>query len=115
MNLQELATLAECGASVKICMFDNAGLGMVRQQQRLFFGERYSACDYTQQIDWCSIANGFGIPAISVTKPSDLGWRKLLCELGPAFIRIAMPCEELVWPHVPAGKSNSEMLMGCNG
>jgi len=114
MNLPELATLAELGTNVKICILNNAGLGMVRQQQHLFFDKRYSACEYSRSPDFAAIARGFGIRAerLDAHSMSALdSWKELLQSPGPALLDIQLDSELLVWPMVPAGKRNSEMLM----
>src|SRR5690606_24346203 len=51
MNLQELATLAELQLNVKIVLLDNASLGLVRQQQQLFYGQRFVASMYSRPTD----------------------------------------------------------------
>lgn len=109
MNLQELATLADAGGNVKICVFDNGGLGMVRQQQNLILGKRYFASDFESKTDLCAIARAFGIQATDAER--DPNWKALLEAEGPALIRFAIPAEEIVWPMVPGGKANREMLM----
>ncbi|MEN9354918.1 MAG: hypothetical protein RL318_2243 [Fibrobacterota bacterium] len=112
MNLQELATLADLDLPVKICVFDNAGLGMVRQQQDLFFGERHSACRFETRPDLAAIAQGFGIPALRVDEPMlEDGWRALLSSKGPALLVFKTDPQARVWPVVPAGKANHEMRL----
>lgn len=109
MNLQELATLAETGGNVKICLFDNGALGMVRQQQTLFFGGHYSACMFQSPPDLCAIARGFGIATTDAQ--TDDNWQRLFRQPGPALIRFAIPADEIVWPMVPGGRANREMLL----
>src|SRR3546814_18191771 len=64
MSVQELATLAELQANVKIIVLDNGALGMVRQQQNLFYDARYSGSLYRHPPSCCAIAEAFGVPAI---------------------------------------------------
>ena len=112
MNIQELATLAELSLPVKICVFDNGGLGMVRQQQSFFYGNRRNACDFACAPDLAAIAAGFGIPSARIASwKDDDGWMDRLRGPGPAFLVFAMDPEESVWPMVPAGASNAEMLL----
>ena len=61
MNIQELATIAENDLDVRICVFNNGHLGLVRQQQELFYGKRYVASRFTARPDFAAIARGFGI------------------------------------------------------
>jgi acetolactate synthase-1/2/3 large subunit len=113
MNLQELASLAELGLPVKICLFDNGGLGLVRQQQDLFLGRRRSGCDYEGTIDFSAIAMGFGIPALSLEAGEwweSSSWQALLKADGPALVSFRMSPEDTVSPHVPGGRALSEML-----
>lgn len=111
MNIQEMATLAETGANVKICLFDNGGLGMVRQQQNLLLAERYFACQFAARPDFVAIAQGFGIAATDAE--NDDNWQRLLQQPGPALVRFPISEEETVWPMVPGGRANSEMLLPC--
>lgn len=115
MNLQELATLAELDLPVKICVFDNGGLGMVRQQQTLFFGDRRTACRFERRPDLAAIARGFGIAAARVEDwRTDGSWTRLLRADGPALIAFAFDAEESVWPIVPAGAANREAILPSN-
>lgn len=66
MNLQELATLAETGANVKIVLMDNSSLGLVQQQQELFYGGRIFASLYATSPDFTAIARGFGLNAVDL-------------------------------------------------
>src|SRR5262249_59554662 len=63
MNVQELATLAEEELDVKIVLLNNAHLGLVRQQQELFYGGRYHASRFQAEPDFAAIARAFGILA----------------------------------------------------
>ena len=113
MNLQELASLAELGLPVKICLFDNGGLGLVRQQQDLFLDGRRSGCDYGGTTDFAAIAMGFGIPSLSLEAGEwweSSSWQALLETDGPALISFKMSPEDTVSPHVPGGRALSEML-----
>jgi acetolactate synthase-1/2/3 large subunit len=113
MNIQELATLAETRTNVKIVLFDNNSLGLVRQQQNLFYGSRFHASDFCSEPDFCTIAQAFGLAA------ADLGaWdagtsadlATALAAPGPALIRIELHREELVFPMVAPGAANTNMI-----
>lgn len=110
MNIQELATLAELGLPVKVCVFDNGSLGMVRQQQQLFYGDRRSACEFGRSPEFETIASGFGIPSLRIPDWRRGGWESLLASHGPAFL-VFETAAGSVWPMVPAGEVNSAMLM----
>ena len=111
INIQELATIAECNLDVKICVFNNGSLGLVRQQQELFYGKRYVASRFESRPDYAAIARGFGIPGCTITMPHDeSALEKALSIKGPALLDIQVPEMENVYPMVPPGKSNVEAI-----
>jgi len=111
MNIQELATLADLGLPVKICVLDNGGLGMVRQQQSILFEDRRVACEFPRRSDLAAIARGFGIASARVEDwRSDESWIGLLHADGPALVVFEFDPQESVWPMVPAGAANHEAL-----
>ncbi len=61
MNIQDLATAMENNVNVKIVLTNNNALGLVRQQQDLFYGKRYFASNYEYAVDFVKIAEGFGM------------------------------------------------------
>ncbi len=113
MNLQELATAAEEGANISIVLMDNASLGLVRQQQDLFFGRRNYACTYRQGVDFCQIARGFGLRAANLHEARDprAALARALSGPGPSLIRARVDSAEHVLPMVPPGAANTEMLV----
>jgi acetolactate synthase-1/2/3 large subunit len=114
MNIQELATLRRYNIPVKIVLLDNSSLGMVRQWQELFFDKRYSEVDLSDNPDFAELARAFGIPAFTIERRDqvDGAVQRLLREPGPLFCHVKIDARENVWPLVPPGKSNAEM-MGC--
>jgi acetolactate synthase-1/2/3 large subunit len=111
INIQELATIAECNLDIKICVFNNGHLGLVRQQQELFYGKRYVASRFDARPDFAAIARGFGIPGCAITMPyDDDALRRALSIKGPALLDIQVPEMENVYPMVPPGKSNVEAI-----
>ncbi|HWR95772.1 MAG TPA: acetolactate synthase 2 catalytic subunit [Arenimonas sp.] len=115
MNIQELATLNRYRIPVKVIVLDNARLGMVKQWQELFFGERYSEVDLSDNPDFAVLARAFGIPAITVERRDqvDAAIAQILRSEGPFFCHVKIDPQANVWPLVPPGKSNAEM-MGCD-
>lgn len=106
LNIQELACLAELNLNVKIIVFDNGHLGLVRQQQELFFENRQSACKFGFVPDFSLLANGFGIAAHE-------GEESLLVALrnqGPALIHLPIQQDSNVFPMVAPGKANIDMI-----
>jgi acetolactate synthase-1/2/3 large subunit len=112
MNVQELATLKRYGLDVKILLLDNSHLGLVRQWQELFFDGNYSEVDLSDNPDFAAVAGAFGIEARTVDRRSDvqsaLEW--LLATEGPALLHVPIDSQENVWPLVPPGKANHEMI-----
>ncbi|HET6336783.1 MAG TPA: biosynthetic-type acetolactate synthase large subunit [Polyangiales bacterium] len=114
LNLQELATLAELELDVTILVLDNRHLGLVRQQQTLFYDARLSASRFDRALDFVAIARSFGIEAVRL-EPTESGLASLdalLAERGPRLIHVPIDACEMVLPMVPPGAGNHQML-GC--
>lgn len=114
MNIQELATINRYRLPVKILLFDNGCLGLVRQWQELFFEKRFSQVSLHDNPDFAKVAESFGIPAITVEArgQEDEAIEALLNVEGPLFVHAKISPQENVWPLVPPGFSNSHMLEG---
>ena len=112
MNVQELATIARCKLPVKIVLLDNSALGMVRQWQELFFAERYSEIDLSDNPDFAALAQVFRIPARHVTRRNEVegALAELLAQPGPALLHVSIDVKANVWPLVPPNHANSTML-----
>lgn len=112
MNVQELATIARCKLPVKIVLIDNSALGMVRQWQELFFAERYSEIDLSDNPDFAALARVFGIPARHISRRDEVedGLADLLVQPGPALLHVTIDIKANVWPLVPPNHANSSML-----
>ncbi|WP_285904959.1 acetolactate synthase large subunit [Pseudodesulfovibrio pelocollis] len=114
MNIQDLATAAEHHVNVKIILLNNNALGLVRQQQDLFYGKRYFASDYARRVDFLKIAEGFGLPAIDLGCSADPGaaLAEALAQSGPCLIHVPVSADDPVYPMVPPGAANSQMIGG---
>ncbi len=114
MNIQELATITRYRLPLKILLIDNARLGMVRQWQELFNAERYSEVDLSDNPDFVEVAKAFGIPGRHISKNEEIddGIHALLSATGPYLLQASIHPEDKVWPIVPAGQSNQDMLTG---
>ena len=114
MNLQELATAAEEGVEVKIILLNNAHLGMVRQQQQLFYGGRYYASRLKGRTDFVTIARGFGVRAVDIgqTENPAEALANALRQPGPCLINVPIAIDENVYPMVPPGGANRDMITG---
>jgi acetolactate synthase-1/2/3 large subunit len=112
MNIQELATLAELDLNVKIVLLDNAALGLVRQQQELFYRKRFVASLFAQPSNFVSIAHAFGIPAVDLERKArpEEALRRAIVSDGPALIRVPIAAEHHVLPMVAPGAANTEAL-----
>jgi acetolactate synthase-1/2/3 large subunit len=112
MNIQELATLADLGLNVAVLVFNNAQLGLVRQQQELFYGRRYEAAHFASVPDFAALARAFGLRGLRLNPNRDpLGeLSAALAAPGPCVIDI--PIHELanVYPMVPPGAPNRQMI-----
>ncbi len=111
LNIQELAVAAELSLNIKLVLLDNAALGLVRQQQDLFYGGNRFASDLGRCTDFAAIARGFGWP---VTDLGEHGTADILAESlatpGPRFVIVPVRGDERVYPMVPPGGANHEML-----
>lgn len=112
MNVQELATLADLELDVKIIVLDNAALGLVKQQQHLFYGQREIASTFAKPTDFVRVASAFAIPAWDLER-EECARRALqyaLAAKGPALVRVPIAAAELALPMVPPGCANHEAL-----
>jgi acetolactate synthase-1/2/3 large subunit len=112
MNLQELATIGRYRLPVKIVVVDNQRLGMVRQWQELFMDERYSETDLSDNPDFVRIAQAYDVPAVRLDRADDEAAiiRQIVETDGPLLVHVVIDPQENVWPFVPPGGSNAEML-----
>jgi len=115
MNVQELATLRRYGVGVKILLLDNSSLGLVRQWQELFFNQNYSEVDLSDNPDFVKVAEAFGIEAFRIGRREEVaaGIARLLAADGPCLAHVIIDPRENVWPLVPPGKNNAEMMEGA--
>jgi acetolactate synthase-1/2/3 large subunit len=112
MNIQELATIRRNNLPVKILILDNQRLGMVRQWQQLFFEGRYSETNLSDNPDFVQLAAVFGIPGQTITHASevDAAVDALVASTGPYILHACIDDKENVWPLVPPGAANDEMM-----
>ncbi len=112
MNVQELGTVKRKKLPLKIVLLDNQRLGMVRQWQQMFFSERYSETNLSDNPDFLTLASAFGIPGQHITRKDQVEGAidALLNSDGPYMLHVSIDEYENVWPLVPPGASNSQML-----
>ena len=111
MNIQELATVVQERAAVKIAIIDNGYLGMVRQWQELFYEKRYVATPLSGP-DFVKIAEAYGIPALRVKHNEEVNpaIERAMAEEGPFLIDFKVEPEENVYPMVAPGASLHEVI-----
>ena len=114
MNLQELGTIMEQQAPVKMILMNNNYLGNVRQWQAMFFGHRYSFTPMMNP-DYMKIAEAYGIPSRRVIERSELkeAIREMLATDGPFLLEACVIEEGNVMPMTPPGGTVNEMLLEC--
>jgi len=114
MNIQELATLKRYGIALKIVLLDNSSLGLVRQWQELFFDRNFSEIDLSDNPDFAAVAQAFGIEAFRISKREEVsaGIARLLAAPGPCLAHVLIDPKDNVWPLVPPGKNNADMMHG---
>ncbi|MGL4518096.1 MAG: acetolactate synthase 2 catalytic subunit [Shewanella sp.] len=112
MNVQELTTIKRRKLPVKILLIDNQKLGMVKQWQQLFFEARYSETDLSDNPDFVLLASAFEIPGRTIFSADEVeqALSEMLAARGPYLLHVAIDDAFNVWPLVPPGASNSDMM-----
>lgn len=112
MNVQELGTIKRYQLPVKILLIDNSKLGLVRQWQQLFFDERYSETDLSDNPDFVMLAKSFDITAETITNEQQIsdGLSRMLEHQGPYLLHVKIDAFENVWPLVPPDTANHKMM-----
>ncbi|MBQ6696879.1 MAG: biosynthetic-type acetolactate synthase large subunit [Lachnospiraceae bacterium] len=114
MNMNELATASRYNIPIIQVVINNHVLGMVRQWQTLFYGQRYSQTVLNDKVDFCKVAEGLGCEAIRVTTKEEIGpaVEKAIALKCPVLIECVIPEDDKVFPMVPAGAPISEVFDG---
>ena len=112
MNVQELGTLRRAKLPVKMVLMDNQRLGMVRQWQELFFDARFSETILTDNPDFVRLAAAFDIPGETITRKEDVpaAIARMLQSPGAYLLHVSIAAEDNVWPLVPPGAANQDMM-----
>ena len=112
MTIQELGTIMQSEATVKIIILNNQFLGMVRQWQQLFHDKRYSFVDIASP-DYVQVAKGYGIAGKKVNKREELkdSLKNMLAHKGSYLLEVMVGREDNVFPMVPQGCSVSEIRL----
>ena len=112
MTIQELGTVFQTKAAVKIVVLNNDFLGMVRQWQQLFFDKRYASTEMVNP-DFVKIAEGYYLKARRVTERKDLAdaVKEMIKSDEPYFLEVVVEKEDNVFPMIPTGSSVSEIRL----
>lgn len=113
MNMQEIMTAVELQLNVKVVILKNGYLGMVRQWQELFLKKRYSSVQISSP-DFAALAKSFGAQgyqASTKAEAQEIIWKALNTE-GPAIMEFDVIEETNVYPIVPPGASNDDLIEG---
>ena len=114
MNSQELATCHDHNLAVKTVIINNGGHGMVRQWQGIIYKGRFCAIDFKQSPDFVKLAEAYGLTGIRATRPSEVvpALEKAFATPGPVVVDVWVDKWEYVFPMVPAGGANTDMILG---
>ncbi len=112
MTIQELGTILQTKAAVKIVVLNNEFLGMVRQWQQLFFDKRYASTEMTNP-DFVAIAKGYHLKANRVTKREELEnvVQEMMQSEEAYFLEVCVEKEDNVFPMIATGSSVSEVRL----
>ncbi|GFM35661.1 acetolactate synthase large subunit [Desulfovibrio psychrotolerans] len=114
MNIQEFATAAEQKVNVTVVLLNNNCLGLVHQQQELFFRGNYFSSEYQIAVDFLKIAEGFGWRTVDLgtSADPDADIARAFAQRGPCLVHVPVDREEKVLPMVPPGAANRIMIEG---
>jgi acetolactate synthase-1/2/3 large subunit len=115
MTMQELITASIEKIPVKVAVMNNHSLGMVKQWQRLFYNERFSAVDLSDHTpDYVKLAEAMGCVGLRADNPSDVGptlEKALSIDDRPVVVEFRCDPDAMVFPMVPAGGSNDHVYL----
>lgn len=113
MNIQELSTIVQYRLPVKVFILNNRYMGMVRQWQELFHGNRHSESYMDALPDFVQLAEAFGIKGLRAEKPDEVESviREMLKHNGPVVADIRVDQSENVYPMIPAGAAHHEIQL----
>jgi len=114
MNIQELATISSYGLPIKVVVINNGHLGMIRQIQDLFYDARFTTSDLGDRVDLTAVAKGFGVPAerVAVDEDPAEAIARMSAAAGPYMLEAMVDQNQYVYPIIPPGRSNVEMICG---
>lgn len=112
MNMNEIATAVRHNIPVIQVVINNHVLGMVRQWQNLFYGQRYSATVLNDAVDFVKLAEAMGADGIRVSSKEEFSeaFARALTLGKPVVIDCQIDCDDKVWPMVAPGSSIREVF-----
>lgn len=114
MNIQELSTIFQYRLPVKVFILNNHYMGMVRQWQEMFHGDRHSESYMEALPDFLKLGEAYGIQALRCEKAGDVDKtiKEMLSISGPVIVDMVVDDKENVYPMIPAGAAHNELLLG---
>lgn len=112
MNLNELVTLKSYNLPVVVVIMNNSVLGMVRQWQKLFYGNRFSQTDPHRATDFVALANAFGVEGMRITTEDEVKpiLEKAFALNKPVVVECVISPDENVLPMIPPGKTVDDII-----
>jgi len=112
MNMNEIATMTRSGIPVIEVVINNHVLGMVRQWQNLFYGQRYSQTTLDDKVDFAKVAEALGATGVRVTTPAEFeaALKNAIEKNEPTVLDCIIDSDDKVFPMVPAGKGNGDVF-----
>ena len=112
MTCNELGTILQTKAAVKIVVLNNSYLGMVRQWQELFFDKRYASTEMVSP-NFVKLAEAYDIEAVRVSKREDLAGaiKTMMASKDAYFLEVVIEQEDNVFPMIPTGASVSDIRL----
>ncbi|MBR3149027.1 MAG: biosynthetic-type acetolactate synthase large subunit [Eubacterium sp.] len=112
MNLAELATMASYNVPVKMFIFNNAVLGMVRQWQKLFYDNRFADTDPHRKTDFVKVAEAFGVKGLRISTNDDIDSvvKEVFDYNGPVLVDCRISPDSNVLPMIPPGGAHTDII-----
>lgn len=112
MNMNEIATATRYNIPIIEIVVNNHVLGMVRQWQTLFYGERYSYTNLNDKVDFVKLAQAMGAKAFRITKKEEVEevLKEAIALKEPVLIECVIDCDDKVWPMVAPGAAIEDVF-----
>ena len=116
MNLSELATMCSYNVPVKMFIMNNTVLGMVRQWQKLFYGNRFSDTDPHRKTDFAAVAKAFGVKGLRINTNDDIDavLKETFEHQGPVLVDCRISPDSNVLPMIPPGGAHTDIIEKFN-